>query len=357
MNSFGCWLLAAIFLVPSCSGFLIHETSSVRPIAVRLFPSREYGRFQSMALAMSTRNSKTSHCEFHSSSKIRKQIDFSSLKKKNNLFNGQEKEETVVILYYKPKGVITSHSKQDSVSLNNIKVQEQNGRITVYDDVMSMKGLINAENSNGRSFSQVTGIHSKLHAIGRLDVDTTGLLLLTNDGGLVHHVTNPNSSTALDQGKITKVYDALIMGYHTLDPDLETSTKLLELSKGVDIGKKYGGMTLPPNELKVLNHPSSKTTLVRIAISEGKNRQVRRMFHSIGSGVIQLHRRQVGNIDLDMLAFGSTNEVVEGSWRLLTKKEIMNGLNWIVRPLVDAKKQNIKSNNNRRRSGSKRRWR
>ena len=140
------------------------------------------------------------------------------------------------------------------------------------------------------------------------------------------------------------------MGDHTLDPDLETSTKLLELSKGVDIGKKYGGMTLPPNELQVLNHPSNKTTLVRIAISEGKNRQVRRMFHAVGSGVIQLHRRQVGNIDLDMLALGSEDEVAEGSWRLLTEKEIRIGLGWKVRPLVDAKKQATKSKSYRRQS-------
>ncbi|GFH55517.1 23S rRNA pseudouridine2457 synthase [Chaetoceros tenuissimus] len=310
-----------------------------------------------MSLNMSSRDSKRSHREFNTSSKRRNHSEFSSLKKKNDAFNGQHKgEETVVILYYKPKGVITSHSNQDSVSLNNLQPQEQDGRITVYQDVMSMKGFINAENLN-KSFSQVTGIHSKFHAIGRLDVDTTGLLLLTNDGGLVHHVTNPNSATALDQGKIVKVYDALIMGYHTLDPELETSTKLLQLSKGVDIGKKYGGMTLPPNELQVLNHPSSKTTLVRIAISEGKNRQVRRMFHAIGSGVIQLHRRQVGNIDLDMLAMGSEDQVAEGSWRLLTKKEIMNGLNWKVRPLVDAKKQTSKSNSNNRKSGNKRRRR
>lgn len=267
------------------------------------------------------------------------------------LFVRQEQtEETVIILYYKPKGVITSHSNQDSVSVNHLQSQEQDGRITVDQDIMSMKGFMSTEKT--KSFSQVTGIHSKLHAVGRLDVDTTGLLLLTNDGGLVHHVTNPNSASALNQGKVQKVYDALIMGYHTLDPKLETSAKLLELSKGVDIGKKYGGMTLPPNELQVLNHPSSKTTMVRIAISEGKNRQVRRMFHSIGSGVIQLHRRQVGNIHLDMLASGSEHEVVEWNWRLLTKKEIWNGLGWKVKSLVDTKRQTTRSNSNKRQSGS-----
>ena len=56
-------------------------------------------------------------------------------------------------------------------------------------------------------------IRSKLHAIGRLDADTTGLLLLTNDGALVHHVTNPTASSNQGTGKIVKVYDAYGASY------------------------------------------------------------------------------------------------------------------------------------------------
>jgi len=85
---------------------------------------------------------------------------------------------------------------------------------------MSMKGYISSSSSNANtsndkdsSFEKVTGIRSKLHAIGRLDADTTGLLLLTNDGALVHHVTNPTASSNQGTGKIVKVYDAYGASY------------------------------------------------------------------------------------------------------------------------------------------------
>jgi len=278
-------------------------------------------------------------------------------------------ERTVVILYHKPKGVITSHSNEDSVPSSS----SESKRNTVYDDVMSMKGYNMSRNdtltmSKSLSFKEATGIKSKLHAVGRLDAETTGLLLLTNDGGLVHHVTNPtaaSSSSAVEKKKIVKIYDALIMGYHTLDEDegsrdhctakrdtdvkgggtiSSTSTQLRKLFNGVDIGKKYGGMTLPPQDLQVLSHPTAKTTLVRIAISEGKNRQVRRMFHAINSGVMQLHRRQVGKLGLDMLhAEGEDDGTREGSWRVLSDREVLDGLGWKPRLLSPCKQESARN--------------
>jgi len=263
-------------------------------------------------------------------------------KKKRKTLNNQ-RDKTTVILYHKPKGVITSHSNNDALpSISNVESK----RFTVYDDIKSMEGYINTDPNNNapterQSFEKATGIESKLHAIGRLDTDTTGLLLLTNDGQLVHHVTNPTASSSKGN-KLVKVYDAVIMGYHTLDEDEDgcnsdiihsssaSSRQLKKLLKGVDIGNKYGGMTQPPEDLRVLGHPSSKSTLVRITISEGKNRQVRRMFHAINSGVIHLHRRTIGTIDLEMM---QDHGSLEGDWRLLTDKEILDGLGWKVRQL------------------------
>jgi 16S rRNA U516 pseudouridylate synthase RsuA-like enzyme len=103
---------------------------------------------------------------------------------------------------------------------------------------------------------------------------------------------------------------------------------LNQLLKGVDIGAKYGGMTLPADELKVIDHPTPKSTRVLISISEGRNRQVRRMFHAIQSGVMQLKRWRVGHIDLDMLG-GQ-----EGSWRVLSDKEVLVGLGWKSKELM-----------------------
>ena len=273
-----------------------------------------------------------------------------------------KKEKTVVILYYKPKNVITSHSNSDAVSQkeDNHSHDNHDKRRTVYDDIMSMKGYLGSNDStHALTFEQVTGIQSKLHAIGRLDVDTTGLLLVTNDGGLVHHVTNPTASTKHKSSSegcndsmnnnnnqiISKTYQAVIMGHHTL-PSMPTNTKdiidnletydlkqykLLQLYHGIDIGAKYGGMTKPVDDIQILNHPTKKSTLVSITISEGKNRQIRRMFHAIGSGVMSLHRVNVGRINLNMLSANGNMNGKEGCWRMLSDEEILDGLGWNVR--------------------------
>eukprot|EP00537_Pseudo-nitzschia_pungens_P005989 CAMPEP_0172361014 /NCGR_PEP_ID=MMETSP1060-20121228/4923_1 /TAXON_ID=37318 /ORGANISM="Pseudo-nitzschia pungens, Strain cf. cingulata" /LENGTH=412 /DNA_ID=CAMNT_0013083151 /DNA_START=164 /DNA_END=1400 /DNA_ORIENTATION=+ len=241
-------------------------------------------------------------------------------------------EKTVVILYNKPANLITSHESQDA-------------RGTVYDDVESMRGFlpkITVEDpKNGEnppiSFETATGIRSKLHAIGRLDADTTGLLLLTNDGRLVHHVTNPNSktqeheryntdasadstTTASKPSIIRKTYEALIMGHHTEE-------SLEPLRRGVDIGKQCVTQPLPErDDLKILDHPNHKSTVVSITIGEGKNRQVRKMFHAIGSGVMKLKRTRIGR----HLTLEGVNE---GEWRVLTDNEVQRFLGWNPREL------------------------
>jgi pseudouridine synthase len=242
---------------------------------------------------------------------------------------GSRSERTVVILYHKPPGIVTSHKSQDE-------------RPTVYEQVQSMQGFVSSRDmANGAkstlTFQDATGIQSKLHAIGRLDVDTSGLLLLTNDGGLVHHVTNPTGKSHSD-GKsdpdsirnynntmsvsviITKTYEAVIMGHHTDD-------SLNAVRHGIDIGSKYGGMTQPVHDLQVLGHPTPKTTTVSISIAQGKNRQIRRMFHAMGSGVMKLQRTRIG----DHLNLEGVEE--EGQWRILSEKEVQASMGWKPRNL------------------------
>mmetsp|Transcript_17023 Transcript_17023/g.39276 ORF Transcript_17023/g.39276 Transcript_17023/m.39276 type:complete len:333 (-) Transcript_17023:1347-2345(-) len=226
--------------------------------------------------------------------------------------NVPEKERTVVILYHKPPNVITSHKSQDA-------------RATVYEDVQSMRGFSPGPSNSTdgaeqpaaspvatTTFEDATGIRSKLHAIGRLDADTTGLLLLTNDGGLVHHVTNPDAATG---AVFYKTYEALIMGHHTEE-------SLRPIRDGVDIGKQC--VTKPllrTDHLRILDHPNHKSTVVSITLGEGKNRQVRRMFHAIGSGVMKLSRTRIGDeLTLDGLT--------EGEWRVLTDAEVQRYLQW-----------------------------
>jgi 23S rRNA pseudouridine2605 synthase len=232
-----------------------------------------------------------------------------------------QSERTVVILYHKPAGIVTTHNSQDD-------------RPTVYNEVQSMSGFLmsnnedsNTKSTNAPSFADATGIRSTLHAIGRLDADTSGLLLLTNDGSLVHHVTNPTANQKVLEADfnsqsshgnyfstISKTYEAVIMGHHT-------EKTLQSIRDGVDIGAKYGGMTKPVDDLQILEHPNHKSTIVSISISEGKNRQIRRMFHAIGSGVMKLQRIKIG----DSLTLEG---VEEGQWRLLSEEEVRNALHW-----------------------------
>ena len=247
----------------------------------------------------------------------------------------EPRDRTFVILYHKPPNVITSHSNNDAVSPSNTAPR----RRTVYQDIESMEGYVGEDKIIPKYV-----LKEKLHAIGRLDADTTGLLLLTNDGGLVHHVTNPTASTHNHNSIITKTYQATIMGHHTMDdPDMQ---KILH--EGVDIGNKHGGMTRPAVALEVLDHPTPKSTLVQLTIAEGRNRQVRRVFHAIGSGVMKLARVSVG----PLLQLGGLQQ---GQWRILTDEEVREGLNWEPRQILvstvvsNEKRQRGAGNSNRKR--------
>ena len=212
----------------------------------------------------------------------------------------REYETTKVIAFHKPPGVVTSNVSQDD-------------RPTVF-DYFDDEVRLNA------------GIRSKLHAVGRLDVDTSGLLLLTNDSLLVHAATNPSAKVAIKSTtgsethtrfeKLEKQYTALVMG--SLSDD-----SLEKLRSGIYLGEKIG--LTQPAEVEILDNPSPKSTLVSIVIKEGKNRQVRRMFHAIHSGVMKLHRDRIGLVDL-----GDLNE---GEYRVLSNDEIENNLRWPIRML------------------------
>lgn len=213
----------------------------------------------------------------------------------------QRQRRTCVIAYHKPANVVTTHAPEDVL-----------GRYNVFQDLLK------------RSDSLPLDFPKDWHAIGRLDAETTGLLLLTNDGGLVHHATNKNASTAVSK-PLEKTYEALIMGYHENDSDMLQIFR----TEGVDIGAKYGGRTSPVQRVQVLGHPSHKSTLVSLTIVEGKNRQVRRMFHASGSGVVQLKRTAMGS--------GLTLEAAapnEGDWSALSDEQIVSALHWTPRFLL-----------------------
>lgn len=147
----------------------------------------------------------------------------------------------------------------------------------------------------------------RVYPVGRLDVDTEGLLLLTNDGEFSYRMTHPKF-------QIKKTYLATVQG--VLTPERVTM-----LEQGVML---EDGMTSPA-KVEIVKKEKHKT-VVKITISEGKNRQVRRMFKAVKNPVLALRRISVGPLTLD--------KVPVGEFRYLTEKELLQlgsrlGLNLI----------------------------
>ncbi|UPR56618.1 pseudouridine synthase [Vibrio sp. ED004] len=133
---------------------------------------------------------------------------------------------------------------------------------------------------------------SELHIAGRLDADTTGLVLITDDGRWSFNITLPTKSCK-------KVYRV------TLSRDIKD-----DVAHKFKVGVQLQGEKNPtrPAELEVI---SPKEVL--LTITEGKFHQVKRMFAAVGNRVVGLHREQIGDVSLD---------VEEGQWRYLTEDEV-----------------------------------
>lgn len=167
------------------------------------------------------------------------------------------------ILMNKPRGVVST-------------VKDNKGRRTVLD--------LLSDQSNRR-----------LYPVGRLDMDSSGLILLTDDGQLTQRLLHPKYG-------IEKIYRVTVLGEVTED-DVQ------QLSQGI---KLEDGITTPA-EFRVLEYRNKKTRL-ECKIKEGKNRQIRRMFQALGFKVVQLERVAFGPIKLKGLG--------KGEYRPLQEKEI-----------------------------------
>ncbi|GCF08335.1 pseudouridine synthase [Dictyobacter arantiisoli] len=140
----------------------------------------------------------------------------------------------------------------------------------------------------------------RVYPIGRLDIDTSGLLLLTNDGDFALQLTHPRYETH-------KIYEALVQG-HPSDATLE------RLRHGVAIREDDGQLyQTSPAEVSVLSVSSTYTRL-QLTLHEGRKRQIRRMFNVVGHPVRKLMRIGVGDLTLQ--------GVPPGKWRYLTEVEV-----------------------------------
>lgn len=184
-------------------------------------------------------------------------------------YNGKivkKEEEKVYILLNKPIGYVTT-------------AKDQFSRDTVLDLVK---------------------INKRIVPVGRLDMYTSGALILTNDGDLVNKLIHPKN-------EVNKTYNATVAGKVSIDD-------IKKLEEGVIIDEDY---KTKPAKVKILKIDEEKNlSRIQITIHEGKNRQVRKMCEAIGKRVIALHRSKFANLEVNKLKLGE--------WRYLTPNEIKN---------------------------------
>lgn len=144
----------------------------------------------------------------------------------------------------------------------------------------------------------IKGVNERIVPVGRLDMYTSGALILTNDGNFIYKVTHPKN-------EVTKTYTVTLIG-------IVTEKEVEQLKKGVELDT---GFVTSPAKVKILKTDTEKNnSRLEITIHEGKNREVRKMCEAIGKKVIALHRTKIGEITVKDLKIGE--------WRYLTKKEI-----------------------------------
>lgn len=216
--------------------------------------------------------------------------------------------------------------KQKSVHVNEALIKDGKVGIDAHNDVVTVngrpvvyqkyvyyvlnkpKGVISAtEDKRHRTVLDLIKPEDKLKDIfpvGRLDKDTTGLLILTNDGDLAHQLLSPKK-------KVSKVYRAHVSGIMT-EEDVES------FKTGIEF--KTGEKCLPAKLTILASDFDAVMTHIELEIMEGKFHQVKRMVEAVGKKVVELERIKMGSLALDSnLSRGTYRELTEQELSLLQK--------------------------------------
>jgi len=188
--------------------------------------------------------------------------------------------------------------QQDEICLDGVKIEYKE---YVYLMLNKPQGVISATvDEKHKTVIDIVSdySHYDLHPVGRLDIDTEGLLIITNDGKLTHNIISPKKH-------IPKTYFARLASKIEVDA-------IGKFKEGITLGDGYECMSA---ELTILNE-----TEIELTIYEGKFHQVKRMFKALDNEVIYLKRIKMNNLDLDnQLELGSYKELSEDELKLLSE--------------------------------------
>ncbi|MBI5390807.1 rRNA pseudouridine synthase [Candidatus Woesearchaeota archaeon] len=217
----------------------------------------------------------------------------------------------IYLVINKPAGYLCSRMTKEDIRLGKKSVFEllNNQRIATTDVGRFVGRFLCGESPRSVATTTVNSggtnqlphqLYQSLVCVGRLDEDTSGLLIMTNDGEFVKQVTDPSS-------RIPKTYGVTLA-------DRLTKQQQEALSKGVvisleDNGKISRYRTLPANVTRV------EDNVIHLTITEGKKREVRRMLEAVGNTVVELERIAIGNLRLNDVG------LQRGEWREMAAKE------------------------------------
>lgn len=211
------------------------------------------------------------------------------------------KVTTLLFSDIKDSDIVMCENKQVKLTQNFVyyKLHKPKGYVTTSSDDKNRKTVMDL----------MRGVHTRVFPVGRLDYETEGLLLLTNDGEIANILTKPNS-------KVEKSYVVTIEGELNKE-------EILKLSKGIDIG----GYKTKPCSVQVVETDKLHSK-IKITITEGKNRQVRKMMEAVGKQVQFLKRVSVGEIQLGGLSRGEYKQLNQKELKYLNNlKEKYNNKN------------------------------
>ena len=226
----------------------------------------------------------------------------------NGIASRRKCEELILQGLVKVNGIVVTelgtkiNPDVDIVEYNNKKVKKVNKKVYILLN-KPIGYVTTAKDQFGRDsvIDLVKDIKERIVPVGRLDMYTSGALLLSNDGEFVNTITHPSN-------EIEKTYNVTVAG-------IISNEEIKKLEEGIEIevdGRKY---TTKKAKAKILKTDEEKNlSRVQITIHEGKNREIRKMCEAIGKKVLALHRSKIANL--------TVKDIEIGKWRHLTEKEV-----------------------------------